>query len=130
MNQPYDRRQVLKAVGGACAAFLLPRVSEAAEPGLRLAGRDVEIQLASVSEHTFRLTVLPINGAEIADVPTDGSLVRTEWGPPIAKLSGELSAQTFKVHGFKSGNLTIRISPQPLTFAIETADGKRVQQIK
>src|SRR6266700_1904262 len=125
MNQSYNRRQVLKTVGGACAAFLLPSVSEAAEAGLRLAGKDVEIQLASVSEHTFRLTILPIKAGEVADVPTDGSLLRTSWEPPIAKLSGELRSQVFK-----SGNLTIRVSPQPLTFAIETADGKSVQQIK
>ena len=125
MSPSYNRRQVLKTVGGACAAWVLPRLSEAAEPGLRVAGKDVEIQLASVSEHTFRLTVLPINAAEIASVPADGSLVRTEWGPPSAKLSGELRAQTFK-----SGNLTVRVSPQPLAFAIEMADGKSVQQIK
>ena len=126
MTRPYDRREVLKTVGGACAAaFLLPGESEAAEPGLRIAGRDVEVQIVSVSEHTFRLSILPIQEGKVDTVPDDGSLVLASSDSPITKIRGETSPQTVK-----SGNLTIQVAINPLTFTIVTSKGETVQQLK
>jgi alpha-glucosidase/alpha-D-xyloside xylohydrolase len=88
------------------------------------AGQDAEIQIAPVSTHTFRLTVLPIREGQLAAVPTDGSLVQTSWGAPVAKLRGAARAQTVKC-----GGLRIKISDNPLAFAIETAAGEAVQRL-
>ena len=71
----------------------------AAEPGV--AGEDVEIQIAPVSRHTVRLTVVPVKRAsengQPMNVMGDGSLVQSSWGPPLATLRGlssrELSRQ-------------------------------------
>ena len=126
MSRPYDRREVLKTVGGACAAaFLLPGSSEEAEPGLRIAGQDVEVQIVSVSEHTFRLSILPVQEGKVVAVPNDGSLVVVPSDSLVTKMRGEARAQTVK-----SGNLTIRVSLDPLTLVITTAKGEAVQELK
>jgi alpha-glucosidase (family GH31 glycosyl hydrolase) len=101
-----NRRQALKRVG---AALLIPSQQKAA-------GDDVEIQIAPVSPHTFRLTVFPIKDGQLVPVPTDGSLVQTSWGPPVAKLRSGARAQNVKC-----GDLRIDFTPDPLTFAIAGA---------
>jgi hypothetical protein len=59
-----SRRRILQS-----AALLVPRAILGA--GARIAGKDVEIQLTSVTPHTFRLTIQPVvNGKPV------GTLVR------------------------------------------------------
>ena len=123
MSEQHSRRQILQGMGAACATFLLERKISPAVPNLRVAGADAEIQVASVSAHTVRLTVLPIDEGKLADVATNGSLVRSSWGMPIIKVREEKGPQTVK-----SGDLDIRISTDPLMFTIETAKGERIQQ--
>ena len=128
MKRGYDRRQVLKGMSAACAAFLLPEEQERTENSRhpRVAGQDAEVQISSVSKRTFRLSILPIEDGEVGTVPTDGSLLRESWGAPIAKLRGALSARTVK-----SGDVNVRISTDPLTFTIESvASGEQIQKIK
>src|SRR5438034_6174297 len=60
MKKLPGRRQVLKGAAAACAALLLPGKEEVADSALRVAGEDVEIQIAPVSRHTVRLTVVPV----------------------------------------------------------------------
>jgi len=124
MSKRYSRRQVLQGATAACAASLLPWKLEASEPGIRLADQDVEIQLTSVSAHTLRLTLVPIQDGRVTPVPTDGSLVQTSWGAPITKLRGT-PARTVKC-----GTLAVEISSDPLTFAITTEKGEPIQQFK
>ncbi len=128
MNKQPDRRQVLKGVAVACAALLLPGKEEAAEPSLRVAGQDVEIQLAPVSEHTARLTIFPVKHAlddgQGMAVAGDGSLVQDAWGAPILKLRSQGRARTVK-----TGNLRVKISSDPLAFAMESVKGVVLQNL-
>ncbi len=124
MSKRIHRREVLKGVGAACAAALLPRQVGAAAPGLRIAGQDVEVQIATVSTHTLRLTILPVQDGKLGSVPKNGSLVRSSWGAPIAKLRGEAGNQTFKC-----GNLTVKFSADPLAFTVGTPDNEAIQQL-
>jgi len=124
MRKEYNRRQVLKAVGAACGASLLP-AALSARSGRRVAGQDAEIQVAQVSEHTFRLSVLPIAGGQPAAIPRDGSLARQSWGAPLVTQRGEISARTVRC-----GNLRVRIEPEPLTFAVESAAGEEIQRLR
>jgi len=121
-----SRRQVLREMVAACAALLLPPKRSAEEPKVGVAGQEVEIQIAAVSPHTARLSVLPIQGGEAISVPTNGSLVQTSWSEPLAKLRGTQSGKSRRV---KSGELTVKVSFEPLAFMIETARGEKVQQI-
>jgi alpha-glucosidase/alpha-D-xyloside xylohydrolase len=123
MKKRYDRREVLKGMSAACAAFLLPEEQARAVSALRIAGQDVEIQIGSVSKHTFRLSILPIKDGRVATIPTDGSLVRESWGTPIAKMRNA-GARTIK-----AADVNVRITAEPLTFAIETTGAEQIQKI-
>jgi alpha-glucosidase/alpha-D-xyloside xylohydrolase len=120
-NSRLNRRQLLK--NAATAAFLSPAL-RAGPASTRIAGQDVEIQIASISRHTFRLTISPIENGQPAPVANDGSLVQATWGPPIAKLRGALKPQT--VH---AGDVRIQIAPDPLSFTVQNAQGQTIQQL-
>ncbi len=125
MGKPIDRRQVLKAMGAAAAAGLLPSELVFAASGPRIAGSDTEIQIGKVSEHTFRLSVLPIEKGRPAAIAHDGSLARETWGAPEATLRGKFAARTVRC-----GELRVRVKANPLTFVVETAKGEPVQRLR
>jgi len=121
MNR-YNRRDLLKTMGAASAALLLPRTGIAAESST---AADVEIQVVSVSAHTVRLSVIPVKDRQLVSIPADGSLVKSSWGDPALKVRGETPTGTARC-----GDLNIAVSSSPLTFAITTAKGAPVQRIK
>jgi alpha-glucosidase (family GH31 glycosyl hydrolase) len=120
----FSRRQLLQGAAAAGTVLVLGGSKKIFAPGLRVAGREVEIHIASVSPHTIRLTILPVENGATRPVPSDGSLVQDDLGSPLADLRGDVSAQSIK-----SGNLRVRVSPDPLTFNIETAAGEIVQRL-
>jgi alpha-glucosidase (family GH31 glycosyl hydrolase) len=125
MAKQIDRRQILKTMGAACAAGILPgKLAGASLIGPSIANQDTEIRISPVSEHTFRLSVVPLVDGKAAEIPEDGSLVRESWGSPVAALRGAAAPQTISC-----GKLRVRIEPNPLTFHVETAEGKPVQQL-
>jgi alpha-glucosidase/alpha-D-xyloside xylohydrolase len=117
----FSRRRMVQGLGAAGAAWLAP----CADADLRIAGKDVAIQLTSVSRHTFRLTVQPIQDGKPADLDDDGTLIQTAFGPPAARLRGAARARTVKL-----GDLKVAFTPGPLAFGIETAQGEKVQRIQ
>jgi alpha-glucosidase (family GH31 glycosyl hydrolase) len=120
MPEKWSRRQVLQrmAVGGA-ALGLLGKSSAQLPSGV--AKPDLEIQIAPVSDHTFRLSIFSDQGKVVG---TDGSLVQKDWGTPIARLRANAPAQSVQ-----TGNVSVQISPHPLTFSIADAAGKKIQQL-
>src|SRR6185312_3341216 len=90
----------------------------------QLGGRDIEIQIAPVSPHTFRLTIFPIENGKLGTIADDGSLVQASWGAPTVKLRGAFKAQTVKV-----GGVSVRVTPDPLSFAIVNAKNETIQQL-
>jgi len=124
-NKPhrrYSRRDALKKIAAASAVAMLP--AKMRGETLRVAGHEVEIQLTTVSQNTFRLTLLPIQDAKVGSLITDGSLVRTHWGAPSAALRGNMVE-----HVVKCGALSIRINTTPLTFTISSAKDEVLQQL-
>ena len=128
MNKQPDRSQILKGAAATCAALLLPARTEATEQALRIAGQSVEIQIAPVSQHTARLTILPLTNSlehgRAMTVGGDGSLVQTSWGAPILKLRTSSAVRTVK-----TGNLIVKLSSDPVAFSIETLRGAMVQHL-
>lgn len=108
--------------------LLLPANPEPAKPFLRLARQDdiddIEVQIVSLSPHTFRLSILPVKNGQVSSIPFNGSLVRSSWPAPIAKLRGDASAQTIKL-----GSLALQVSAHPLTFTVVKAKGETVQTL-
>jgi len=128
MNQRWNRRQVLQRLVAVSTGLLLPANPEAAKPFLHLARQDdiddIEVQIVSLSPHTFRLSILPVKNGQVSSIPFNGSLVRSSWPGPIAKLRGEASAQTIKL-----GSLALQVSAHPLTFTVVKAKGETVQTL-
>src|SRR5437588_441032 len=126
MTNRYDRRDILKGVGGVCAShFLCPHDTEAPQQNPRqVAGRPVEVQIAPVSAHTFRLSVLPVESGQPQPVKRNGSLVQDSWGPTLARFTGGEPE-----HTVKSGELRVRLSSDPLQAVVENAKGDTVQQL-
>lgn len=123
-----SRRDVLKQAGLLSAGALLgvgrlpvPLVPGGAAAPIIVAGRAVEIVVTPVSAATVRVSVVDATGA--APIPDDGSLVRTHWGPPVARFT------TLDVHPpVRAGALTVTFDPAAL--AIDVArDGRTVQRL-
>jgi alpha-glucosidase (family GH31 glycosyl hydrolase) len=125
MSEQWNRRQVLQRFAAASAALMLPRNATGANRSQApTPADDIEIQIASVSENTVRLSLLPVNSGEVRSIPFNGSLAKVAWDPPIAKLRNDAQAQTIK-----AGNLRLNFSHDPLTIAIAPATEETVQTL-
>ena len=125
MTNRYDRRDILKGAGAVCAtSFLWPATSDAPQQNFQIAGRNVELQIAPVSPHTFRLSVLPSEGGQTQSIKGNGSLVQASWGPPLGRFARSEPERIVRV-----GELHIKLSPNPLKATVEDAKGNVVQRL-
>src|SRR5579872_1945854 len=115
MDLNMNRRDVLMRAGIVGAAAYLPRNLAADQP-LQIAGRPVELHIGAVSPHTVRISVFALGEAL---PPSDGSLVKESWEPPLARL------RTARPHTVKHGALRVTFEPDPFTMKIGS-----VQHIK
>src|SRR5215831_4879847 len=112
-------------MGSAGAGALLnPRPTPAKDPGIIVAGKPVEVQIAPVSAHTVRITVVEVAGGKARAVSGDGSLVEQAWLPAVARLTAPSRDQTLR-----SGNLSLKMSFDPLAIHVQTAEGRPVQRL-
>ena len=91
---------------------------------LIIAGRPVELAFTTVSPRTVRITVQPVIDGKLQPVPSDGALVKEDWGAPGARLRS-LGAPR-KV---TSGELALNISTDA-TIRIQVSGGRIVQELK
>jgi len=124
MSKQSSRRTLLKQLAALSATIALPTEKFVGEPSNPAVGRDCEVQVATVSAHTVRLSVLPIQDGKIVEVPLNGALVRDSWGLPIARLRGGEEEKAIQ-----SGNLRVYASADPLLFRISTASGGTIQTL-
>ncbi len=120
MTEKWNRRQVLQRMAVAGTALALGKRSSAQSPA-RVTRPNLEIQVVRVSDHTFRLSIF---SDEEKTVGTDGSLLRNGWGTPLVRLQADARARSVQ-----TGNMSVQISPHPLTFTIADAVGKKIQQL-
>ena len=125
MHKDWSRRQILKQLVAAGGALLAGPKGASAQDARATAPGDRQIQIVSISPHMLRLTILPRSGGQAATIPDDGSLVKTNWGEPVATLRGSWHSQSIR-----AGNLQIRAAPEPLSFEVETAAGIHIQRIE
>jgi len=125
MRERLNRRQVLQRLAAASAGLMLPANARASDLSPRLAGMDdIEVQISSISEHTFRLSVLPVRSGQTSSIPSNGSLVQNSWDAPITKLRGEATAQAIAL-----GSLRLQVSADPLAFTVTTPNGDTIQKL-
>lgn len=124
MQKRYHRREILKTMSAACALGIFPAQENAAESAIRAVEREIEIQVTTISPHTFRLSLIPLKNGQPGAIPYDGSLIRNFWGEPSAKLRTLLAQKTIA-----SGKLEIRIGAEPLSVSIADVAGSKIQCI-
>ena len=112
MDPHWSRRDVLKGLVAASAAIILPSTEAGASEDAGTLAHPVEIQVTSLSAHTFRLSLIPLSNGSVGSIPFDGSLVQQSWGDPVAKLRAEPG------HAIAVGTFRLKISFHPLTIAI------------
>jgi alpha-glucosidase (family GH31 glycosyl hydrolase) len=126
MKNPISRRDALKSVATAGAgAFLAPAIALAQEKTLEIAGKPAEVTLTSVSPRTVRIVIQPIENGQPKPVFQDGALVKEDFGQPIAKLRSVSGTRSVKC-----GDLTVKLTGDPLVIRVETQDGHVVQELK
>src|SRR5580704_13938194 len=109
MNEPWNRRRVLKQLAIASAALALPADKVFATAATNTTSQDLEVQISKVSAHTVRLSVLPIQHGKTAEIPYFGSLIRESWDSQVTRLRSKDTGQT--IH---SGELKVRVSLEPI----------------
>lgn len=127
MKKNISRRDALKRFSSAGAGVLLnaPLIPSAQDAVLRIAGKEVELTLTSVSPQTVRLTLAALENGQPKPLPSDGSLALQTWPAPAARLTSLPRERTVRC-----GNLRVKLSPQPLTIRIETSAGRLVQELR
>ncbi|MGB2632850.1 MAG: TIM-barrel domain-containing protein [Candidatus Acidiferrum sp.] len=124
MSPRWNRRDVLKGLAAASTAIIVQPKLGAIQEGGSAGGRPVEIQIAPVSSHTFRLTLFALGSSgSLGSIPSNGSLVQESWGAPVAKVRKE-SEQTIAV-----GNARLKISFHPVKVSITNEAGTILQQL-
>ncbi len=125
MRRALSRRDALIRLGGAGAASLLDAGTiRGATTDIVVAGRPVEIAVASVSPATVRITVRPLDGGRAVDVPVTGELVEQAIGTTVAR-----DRSVRGVSRVRAGDLVVRFSDGPPTLYIETKTGAVVQRL-
>ncbi len=124
MSPRWNRRDVLKGLAAASAAIVVRPKLAAIQEGGGPGGRPQEIQIAPVSPHTFRLTLLALGtGGSLGSIPSNGSLLQESWGAAIATVRTE-SEQTIAV-----GNARLTVSCHPVKVSIKDEAGTIIQQL-
>jgi alpha-glucosidase/alpha-D-xyloside xylohydrolase len=120
MRARIHRRDALRQLGAAGVGFAMaPVVLRGQDAAIRVAGKPVEIVVASVSPSMVRLTVREVGGDAVRD---HGALVRAADAPVLARRREPFAP-------VKAGNLTVRFTTAPPTLTVEDGKGQPIQQI-
>jgi alpha-glucosidase (family GH31 glycosyl hydrolase) len=122
MGLKWNRRDALKGMAAATGAIIVPSKLTSGQAGA--AESRIEIQITPVSDHTFRLSILPLKVGSAASIPSDGSLVQESWPSHTTKL------RTQPASDIAVGDFRLKISLHPVSIAIANPHGETVQQLE
>jgi alpha-glucosidase/alpha-D-xyloside xylohydrolase len=126
MNKLISRREALEFFGYAGVGALVgSRIILKPQREIRVAGKPVDIVVSPVSEHTVRISVIPLENGKQQPIQYDGSLVQQTFGTP--RVFPRLLVQTESI---RCDNNIVKISPDPLTIQIEAENNRLVQQLR
>jgi hypothetical protein len=119
----WSRRKLLKSLAAASTAAVIPAKRARAQAASSTPASQPEIQITSVSAHTFRLSILAARDGSTGAIPSDGSLVRDSFGPPLATVREQPE------HPVVAGNFKLTVSLHPVSITIANQRGLVVQQL-
>jgi alpha-glucosidase len=125
MTDQFSRREAVKAV--LCAgtlAVIEPAFADAPDSSLSIGSVAVEVTITAVSRRTVRITIQPVRDRTTVPLETDGALLERDWVPVLAKVRSLPGPRTLR-----SGDLTITVSPRPLSIRVEREAGRVVQEL-
>src|SRR5712692_569866 len=108
-----------------CAGMgaLLPnRKTSAQTAGLLIAGRNIEIALASVSSRTVRISLVPIENKSLGD---DGILIEQRRVSPSTRFTTLAQQQSVRL-----GNLVVKVERDPLSIIVADEAGRPIQKLR
>jgi hypothetical protein len=83
MDDFWNRQRVLKQLMAVAGTLMLPARRAAGDTsGTEV--RDTEIQISTISEHTFRCSILRLKNGLTSLIPFDGSLAQPCGGTPVS----------------------------------------------
>jgi alpha-glucosidase (family GH31 glycosyl hydrolase) len=121
MSSRWNRRDVLKGLAAATASGIVPAHSGRAW-GEAVVTSPIELQLTTISPHTFRLSILPVNHDKPSAIPMNGSLVQESWGSPV-KL------RTTPADEISAGGCKLKIAFDPVRIGITNEKGVPIQHL-
>src|SRR5262249_38938293 len=94
---------------------------------LTLAGRPVELSVSSVSEHTARMAILPLDAAgTTAPLTDDPVLPKRAWPSPVVRVRSAVGGPV----RVKAGGVAVTISTDPLAIRFARDDGRQIQDLR
>ena len=114
------RRKALKSAAAAAPALLFGQPAP-----LRMAGREVEVSLSSVSPQTVRIEIRPIENGQPVPILLDGALVENASWPERARFRAFAGTRTIKC-----GDLTVTLSASPLGIRVTSKSGEPIQEFQ
>jgi alpha-glucosidase (family GH31 glycosyl hydrolase) len=124
MSKAITRRAILRKLAAGSGTLVGQGLVFSQETPIQTAGRPVEIALTPVSPQTVRITIHAIENGHAQTVASDGALVKENWGKPAARLRTLVTSRTIKC-----GELTVKVSSNPLTIRVESRGGRVVQEL-
>ena len=114
MGRSISRRKVLGNIVCAGAGALLASGKISAQhESLSVADRLIELDLAQISPHTLRLSLVPLENGRRVAIPNDGSIVEQALVPPGKRITTLAREQRISL-----GKLRVTISPEPLAITV------------
>ncbi len=123
MSSRWTRRDILKGFIATPGA-IITRASLGQSENRGADGSQLEIQVARVSDHTLRLTLLPAHKGSERFVPDDGSLVQKSWDSAATTLPKGAGRE------FAIGRFRLKISWRPVSVTVANADGESIQSFE
>src|SRR5437868_3306625 len=112
--------------GFGCASAFLASTKPLAQPKpLDNPGQPADGPLTSITSHTVRITIQPIENGQPEPIPQDGALVKEDLGQPAARL--RVFAGSRRV---KCGALIVEVNRDPFTIRIDGLGGRAIQQLQ
>jgi alpha-glucosidase/alpha-D-xyloside xylohydrolase len=121
------RRSALLGLGASSGLAIAAGSAQGGQAtALRVAGRPAELAVTPIDHRIVRISVVPLEAGRPQPIPSNGSLVRQDWGEPVLRLSAAGQHQSIT----REGDWRVTVSTEPIAIRAESPDGRIIQHIR